>query len=177
MATSLMPSLSTSLMRDSRARVVPTKRSSVVNKLVGLCAVITIAAIWSMRLLLGPRPPEASGGLRPLRRPGRANPALPAIGCSGGVSEGGRSSQPSLGHVADLWGLIGSMSPEGKRGLRGKREICVYSCCLVLCNEATSSTLSTSVTYLHHGSSGKCARTLYIGLGTMEKRTGDMGGM
>ncbi|XRA99211.1 hypothetical protein NFJ02_06g129100 [Pycnococcus provasolii] len=43
-----MPSLSTSLMRDSRARVVPTKRSSVVNKLVGLCAVITIAAIWSM---------------------------------------------------------------------------------------------------------------------------------
>ena len=61
------------------------------------------------------------------------------------MSEGGQSSQPSLGHVADLWGLMGSMSPEGKRGLRGKREICVYSCCLVLCNEATSSTLSTSV--------------------------------
>ena len=40
---------------------------------------------------------------------------------------------------------MGSMSPEGKRGLRGKREIRVYSCCLVLCNEATSSTLSTSV--------------------------------
>ena len=48
------------------------------------------------------------------------------------MSEGGRSSRPSPGHVTDLWGLEGSMSPEGKRELRRKGEIGFYSCCFVL---------------------------------------------
>ena len=62
----------------------------------------------------------------------------------GSLSEGGRSSQPSLGHVTDLWGLMGSLSPEGKRGLRGKREIRVYSCCFVLVTKQRVFTLRVS---------------------------------
>ena len=53
--------------------------------------------------------------------------------------ERGRSSRPILGQLVDLWGLC---PPEGRKGTLREKGIRVYSCCLVLCNKATSTTLS-----------------------------------